>query len=54
MVYKLVSERAAPAETGSIAEPERKAKTSQDTLSATDIAPAWRAPRRAAHNKHGA
>jgi len=61
MVYGLISERAAseraaPAATGSITEAARKpaAKTSQDTLSATDIAPAWRAARPVPHNKHGA
>jgi len=57
MVYKLVSERAAvPIETGSISDAARRpaAKSSQDTLTATDIAPAWRGARRLAHNKHGA
>jgi len=54
MVYKLVSERAAPADTGSIAARKPAANPSQDTLTATDIAPAWRAPRRVAHNKQGA
>jgi hypothetical protein len=56
MVYHFVSERAAPVETGSIGEAARKpaTKVSQDTLTATDIAPTWRAPRRVARNKHGA
>ncbi len=57
MVYNMISERAAaPAETGSIADTARKpvAKSSQDTLTATDIAPAWRGPHRVAHDKHGA
>jgi Family of unknown function (DUF5330) len=57
MVYRLVSERAAaPAETGSIADAARRpaAKSSQDTLTATDIAPPWHGPRRVAHNKQGA
>jgi len=57
MVYKLVSERAAaPTETGSISDSARKpaAKSSQDTLTATDIAPAWRGPRQVTHDKHGA
>ena len=56
MVYRLVSERASPTETGSIADAARKpaAKTSQDkpsqdTLNATDIAPAWRGTSRVAH-----
>jgi hypothetical protein len=51
LVYQFISERASPAETGSIADTARKpaAKPSQDTLTATDIAPAWRAPRRVAH-----
>jgi len=56
MVYQFISERAAPSETGSIDEAARRpvAKSSQDTLTATDIAPAWHGPRRVAHNKHGA
>jgi hypothetical protein len=55
MVYNLISERAAPADTGSIGGPARKSAVapSQDTLSATDIAPAWHDPRRVAHSKHG-
>jgi hypothetical protein len=61
MVYNFMRERAgserpAPTETGSIADAARKpdATPSQDTLTATDIAPQWRAPRRVARNKHGA
>jgi len=63
MVYNFISARTgsespapAPAETGSIADTARKsdAKPSQDTLTATDIAPQWRAPRRVARNKRGA
>jgi hypothetical protein len=56
MVYNMISERAVPAETGSIADTARKAaaKPSQDTLTATDIAPAWHGPRRVTHDKHGA
>jgi hypothetical protein len=65
-VYDFISERAAshetapretaPRETGSIAaRPTRPAAhSSQDTLTAADIAPPWRGPRRDAHNKHGA
>ncbi len=56
MVYDFVRERSAPRDTGSIPSASRKpaAKSSQDTLNAADLAPAWRAPRRDAHNKHGA
>jgi Family of unknown function (DUF5330) len=62
MVYDFISERAsertAPRETGSIAnkpvKPAAVAKASQDTLTAADLAPAWRGPRREAHNKPGA
>jgi len=61
MVYDFFSERAAPRETGSIAAKPAKpapakpatAKT-QDTLSVTDQAPAWHAPRHDAHTKPGA
>jgi len=56
MIYEFISERAAPRETGSIAAKATKpaVKSSQDTLTAADIAPPWRGPRRDAHNKHGA
>jgi len=61
MVYDFFSERAAPRETGSIAaKPARPAPAkpanakSQDTLSASDQAPAWRGPHRDAHTKPGA
>lgn len=64
MVYNMISERAAPVgtapvETGSIDAARKPAAVpSQDTLNATDIAPAWQAPRvprRVARNtKHGA
>jgi hypothetical protein len=59
MVYDFINERAAPHETGSITTKATKtaapvAKASQDTLTAADLAPAWRGPRRDAHNKHGA
>ena len=57
MVYDFISERAAPRETGSVAtkstRPAAPAAKSQDTLTATDLAPAWRGPRRESHNKHG-
>lgn len=62
MVYDFISERAAPHDTASVAtKPTRPApakpegaKSSQDTLTAADLAPAWRGPRREAHNKPGA
>jgi hypothetical protein len=57
MVYDFISERAAPRETGSVAtkatRPAAPAAKSQDTLTAADLVPAWRGPRREAHNKHG-
>ena len=66
MVYEFISERAAPRETGSVTtRPTRQAAAqaasqalpaakSQDTLTAADLAPAWRGPRRESHNKPGA
>ena len=70
MVYDFISERAAPRETGSVTtRPARQgasqvasqaasqaapAARSQDTLTAADLAPAWRGPRRESHNKPGA
>jgi hypothetical protein len=66
MVYEFINERAAPHETGSVAtRPTRQvasqggshaapAAKSQDTLTAADLVPAWRAPRRESHNKNGA
>ena len=62
MVYDFISERAAPRETGSItARPTRQVAAqsaagakSQDTLTAADLVPAWRGPRRESHNKPGA
>jgi uncharacterized protein DUF5330 len=59
MVYELISERAAPRVTGSIANAGTKpvtsaVKSSQNTLTAADLAPTWRGPRRDAHNQHGA
>ncbi len=62
MVYDFISERAAPRETGSITtRPTRQGASqaapvvkSQDNLTAADLAPAWRGPRRETHNKHGA
>jgi hypothetical protein len=58
MVYNMITERAAPVETGSIdAANKPAALPSQDTLNAVDIAPAWQAPhapRRVVRNKHGA
>jgi Family of unknown function (DUF5330) len=65
MVYDFINERTAPRETGSIAAKPTKpgpAKPaggkspdakSQDTLSAVDLATAWRGPRRDAHTKPG-
>jgi len=60
MVYDFINERAAPRETGSVAtKPTRQAASasatkSQDTLTAADLVPAWRGPRRDSHNKNGA
>jgi Family of unknown function (DUF5330) len=59
MVYDFISERAAPRETGSVTttksvRPAAPAAKSQDTLTAADLVPAWRGPRRESHNKHGA
>ena len=61
MVYDFISERAAPRETGSVTTRPRQvaaqagpAARSQDTLTAADLAPAWRGPRRETHNKPGA
>ena len=59
MVYDFISERAAPRDTGSIdVRPANAANASHDTLTASDIAPAWRGPRRDSrndvHKKHGA
>lgn len=62
MVYDFISERGAPRETGSVTtKPTRQvasqaapAAKSQDTLTAADLVPAWRGPRRDSHNKNGA
>jgi uncharacterized protein DUF5330 len=66
MVYELISERAAPHATGSVTTPPTRqvasqggshaapAAKSQDTLTAADLVPAWRSPRRESHNKNGA
>lgn len=58
MVYDFISERGAPRETGSVSnKPTRQAAAaakSQDTLTAADLVPAWRGPRRESHNKPGA
>ena len=57
MVYDFISERAAPRDTGSIDARPANANASHDTLTAADIAPAWRGPRRDTrndvHKKHG-
>ena len=62
MVYEFISERAAPRETGSVTAVKATrqvtpsaapATKSQDTLTAADLVPAWRGPRRETHNKHG-
>jgi len=55
MVYDFISERSGPRETGSIAPRTTKAALqSNDTLTAADLVPAWRGPRRDTHNnKHG-
>jgi hypothetical protein len=58
MVYDFISERGAPRETGSVTtrptRPSAPAAKSQDTLTAADLAPAWRGPRRESHNRNGA
>ncbi len=61
MVYDLITERAAPRDTGSVTTKPRQlasqaasAAKSQDTLTAADLVPAWRGPRREGHNKPGA
>jgi hypothetical protein len=61
MVYDFISERSAPRETGSVTTKPRQvaaqaapAARSQDTLTAADLVPAWRGPRREGHNKPGA
>ncbi len=61
MVYDFLNERGAPRETGSVTttKPNRQvasqgAAKSQDTLTAADLVPAWRGPRRESHNKNGA
>jgi uncharacterized protein DUF5330 len=56
MVYDMISERAAPRETGSIADKAKPAASARDkslhnTLTAADLAPPWRGPRRDAHDK---
>jgi hypothetical protein len=58
MVYDMINERAAPRETGSIADKAKavvppRDKSLHNTLTATDLVPAWRGPRRDAHDKHG-
>jgi hypothetical protein len=62
LVYDMISERAAPRETGSIADkakPHDKStapahdRSLHNTLTAADLAPPWRGPRRD-DNKHGA
>ncbi len=56
MVYDFINERSGPRETGSISKATRQppAAKSQDTLTAADLVPAWRGPRRETHNTHGA
>jgi hypothetical protein len=61
MVYDFISERSAPRETGSattrprqVAAQAAPAASTQDTLTAADLVPAWRGPRRENHNKPGA
>ena len=55
MVYDFINERTG--QTGSIATKATRAAAptakSQDTLTAADLVPAWRGPRRETHNKHG-
>ena len=55
MVYDMISERAAPRETGSIADKAKSArdKSLHNTLTAADLALPWRGPQRDAHDKHG-
>jgi|AmaraimetFIIA100_FD_contig_71_3271515_length_1884_multi_5_in_0_out_0_2 hypothetical protein len=62
MVYDFINERSAPRETGSVTtKPTRQAASqtapavkSQETLTAADLVPAWRGPRRESHDKNGA
>jgi len=58
MVYDFINERSAPRETGSVTtkptRPAAPAAKAQDTLTAADLVPAWRGPRRETHNKNGA
>jgi len=61
MVYDFISERGAPRDTGSVTTKPRQVAAqaapsarSQDTLTAADLVPAWRGPRRESHNKPGA
>ena len=63
MVYDMISERAAPRETGSIADKAKpydksaasaRDKSLHNTLTAADLAPPWRGPRRDTHDKPGA
>ena len=58
MVYDFINERPAPRETGSVTtkptRPAAPAAKAQDTLTAADLVPAWRGPRRETHNKNGA
>lgn len=59
-IYDFISERTAPHDSSSVASkstkpaPSSSAKSSQDTLTAADVAPNWRGPHREVHNKHGA
>lgn len=60
MVYELINEHATARDTGAMATKGAKpavtlaAKSSQNTLTALDLAPAWRGPHREAHNQSGA
>lgn len=60
MISDFLNERTASRQTGAAASKSAKAatpvnvKTSQDTLSAGDVAPAWRGSHREVHAKNGA
>lgn len=53
MLYDALSEAMAPRETGSVAS-GANARTSQDTLTKADLAPAWRGPSRRKDGKNPA
>jgi hypothetical protein len=58
MLYEFLSEKLAPRETGSIAsataKTDKAARSSQNTLTPTDLGPAWRGPQARKDAKHSA